>query len=219
MVSLVYKMSHIVINITKYHILNFSVYILFYFILLFFVYIGRYDGWHIPLLYVLMTDKLQETYDEIFTVLKEIQPRLNPTDVVVDFEMAAINAIHANFSQEIEVHGCFFHFCQNIYRHVQSVGLQSVYGLDPDFAQNIKLLTALAFVPTDSVVDAYDQLVTYDFYDENSDLQYKDQIQALLSYFQTTYIYRINRNGNRNPPLFPPKLWNVYEQTLTGDLK
>lgn len=84
-----------------------------------------------------MTDKRQETYGEIFSILKQIQPRLKPTDVMVDFEMAAMNAIRENFHQEVEVHGCFFHFCQNVYRNVQKVGLQTVYASDSDFVQNM----------------------------------------------------------------------------------
>lgn len=180
-------------------------------------YSGRYDGWHVPLAYVLMTDKSENSYDEVLSALQQVEPRLNPTDFVVDFEKAAINAINRTFPMA-EVHGCFFHFGQSVYRHVQQVGLQSIYSSDADFAQNIKLLMALAFVPPDSVVDAYDELISIDFFDENNDSPHKDQIQALLLYFQTTYIYRLARTGVRKPPLFPPTMWNVFEQTLTGNL-
>lgn len=38
---------------------------------------------------------------------------------------------------------------------VQMFGLQSVYSSDDHFAHNIKLLTALAYVPPESVVEAY----------------------------------------------------------------
>lgn len=164
-----------------------------------------------------MTDKAEESYGEIFENLKRLQPNLNPTDVMLDFEQAAIKATQNSFPMA-EIHLCRFHFGQNVWRHIQSVGLQQVYASDPDFAQNIKLLTALAFVPVDNVVDAYDELVSIEFFDENSDSEYKDRIQTLLTYFQSTYIYRVDRKGVRRPPLFPPAMWNVYEQTLTGHL-
>lgn len=162
-----------------------------------------------------MTNKAEETYDEIFATLKHLLPQMNPTDVTVDFEKAAINAINKAFPMA-EIHGCRFHLGQSVYRHVQQVGLQSVYRSDPDFALQIRLLTALSFVPPENVVDAYDELMTTEFFDENTESQYKDQIQALVQYFQTTYVYRVDRRGQRKPPLFPPSLWNVYEQTLTG---
>lgn len=163
-----------------------------------------------------MTDKTEVSYIEIFDNLKQLQPNLNPTDVMLDFEQAAIKATQKSFPMA-EVHLCRFHFGQNVWRHVQSVGLQQVYSTDPDFAQNIKLLTALSYVPVENVVDAYDELISTDFFDENSDSPYKDQIQTLLAYFQSTYIYRIDRKGQRQPPLYPPALWNVYDQTLTGN--
>lgn len=135
-------------------------------------YKGRFDDWHVPLLYVLMTDKLEKSYDEIFSVLQRLQPKLNPTDVTVDFEKAAINSINKAFPMA-EVHCCRFHFGQNIYRHVQQVGLQSVYRSDDDFAFEIKLLTALSFVPPENVIDAYNELMKTPFYSENSDSPYK----------------------------------------------
>lgn len=162
-----------------------------------------------------MTDKLEESYDEIFIVLKRLQPNLNPTDMTIDFEKAAINSITKAFPLA-EIHCCRFHFGQNIYRHVQQVGLQSIYNSDDNFAFQIKLLTALSFVPPDSVVAAYEELMETPFYREDSDSPYKDQIQQLVQYFETTYIYRTDRRHQRHPPLFPPQLWNVYEQTLTG---
>lgn len=164
-----------------------------------------------------MTDKKQESYDELFAAMKNLQPDLNPTDFIIDFEMAAINAIKNAFPMA-EIHCCRFHFGQSVYRHVQFVGLQSVYGSDPDFAQNIKLLTALAFVPPNDVVTAYDELIETEFFAETTESKYKRQIQELLLYFQTTYIYRLDRQGIRQPPKFAPEVWNVYEQTLTGDL-
>lgn len=165
-----------------------------------------------------MTDKEAASYAEIMSILKELQPKLNPTDVTLDFEQAAIKATQNAFPMA-EIHLCMFHFGQNVWRHVQSCGLQGIYASDPDFAQNIKLLTALAFVPVDSVVAAYEELIQTDFYDENSESEYKDQIQTLLTYYQNTYIYRIDRKGTQKPPLFPPPMWNVHDQVLTGNLQ
>lgn len=145
-----------------------------------------------------------------------MQPALNPTDISVDFEKAAMNAIKDQF-ENVEIHGCNFHFGQSVWRHVQAVGLQSVYTTDAEFAQNIKLLTALAYVPIDRVVDAFDELMTTDFYSEHSTSPHSEAIQQLATYFQNTYVYRVTRSGKHEVPLYPPEIWNVFDATLCGN--
>lgn len=169
-----------------------------------------------PLVYVLTTDKKRDTYDKILSKLLEIQENINPTDVMLDFEMAAIKSVQQHFPLT-EVHGCFFHFTQNVWRHVQSSGLQAVYASDEDFALQIRLLMALAFVPSEKVLEAYEELAATDFFSEDSDSEYANQVQALLSYFQTTYVYKITRTGVRKEPLFVIPSWNVFESTLLGN--
>lgn len=116
-----------------------------------------------------------------------------------------------------EIHGCFYHFTQNVWRHVQTTGLQVPYSSDSDFAFQIRLLVALAFLPSEKVLEAYEELIGTDFFSEESESQYVGQIQALLGYFQSTYLYRLNRAGNRKAPLFAIEVWNVFLTTLNGN--
>lgn len=168
-----------------------------------------------PLVYIVTTDKTRKTYDEIFNTLKGLAPALNPQDVMLDFEKQAMLSVQAVF-KDANVHGCFFHFAQNVWRHIQDVGLQEIYASDADVAFNIRLLIALAFVPPNHVIAAYDELIGIDFYNEETESEYKDEIQALLTYFQSTYVYAIARiSGERRTPRFAPELWNVYQNTLT----
>lgn len=174
------------------------------------------NGHYIPLVWIVMTNKRKETYDEIFEELKKLQPLLNPTDVTTDFEMGAINSIQTNFPLA-NVHGCQYHLCHNVYKHIQQCGLQQPYQSDADFAHKLKMLMVIAFVPEDNVVEAFDELIETEFFADNNENEYNKEIQNLLAYFQTTYVYGINpRNGARRDPLFPPKLWNYYELTLEG---
>lgn len=133
--------------------------------------------------------------------------------------MAAINAIKRHFPLS-KVHGCFFHFSQNVWSHVQSVGLQSIYTSDVDFALQIRMMIALAFVPPENVVDAYEELMATDFFSDNGLPQYEQfatNIEMLVTYFQSTYLYAFDRKGIRKLPMFPVELWNVYENTLGGN--
>lgn len=129
--------------------------------------------------------------------------------------MAAINAIKRNFPLT-EVHGCYFHFSQNIWRHIQNVGLQNKYNHDEDFALQLRYLIALPLVPVDKVEAAYEELVSTAFF--SGENPHKEGIEELITYFQTTYVYSFDRFGKRKPPLFPKELWNVFEETLSGEI-
>lgn len=170
-----------------------------------------------PLIYVLTTDKTRRTYDEIFNALRRLAPNMNPRDAMLDFEKQAMLSVRTIF-RDINIHGCFFHFAQNVWRHVRDVGLQAIYASDADFAFNIRLLISLAFVPPAHVEAAYDELIATDFFDEESEAEYKEEIQALLTYFQPTYVYGLNRAGVRRTPRFAISLWNVYGNTLQGKI-
>lgn len=167
-------------------------------------------------MYVLTTHKSQETYEEIFRNLLEIEPNINPTDIMTDFEMAAIKAAKNHFPMAA-LHGCFFHFTQSFWRHVQTCGLQSIYAKDEDFAFNIRMVLSLAFVPLEHVVPAYEELMKTPFFAEDKDGEFTDQIQTLMTYFQSTYMYGFDRSGNKKASLYPPEIWNVYETTLLGN--
>ncbi|XP_037049634.1 uncharacterized protein LOC119083925 [Bradysia coprophila] len=175
---------------------------------------GRRNKTYVPCVYVLASGKDFFTYAEIFRKLKELQPRLKPKTVMVDFEQAAMKAIQQTFPG-VEVYGCFFHMCQCIYRHIQAQGLQSIYGEDENFAQYMRCLAALAFVPPEEVVKRYEELKGLDFF--KAKLSGKSAVdvgvQNLLSYFEKTWIGHFARNRFVEP-LFSIDLWNVYHQTL-----
>ena len=51
----------------------------------------------IPCVYALLPNKQQQTYTAFFQVLRDAHDNLNPETVLVDFELAAINALRAIF--------------------------------------------------------------------------------------------------------------------------
>lgn len=165
---------------------------------------------------MLTTDKSKKTYDEMFNTLLRLQPNFKPNDFMLDFEKAAMLSINGIF-KEATVHGCFFHFSQNVWRRIQNVGLQTVYAEDEDFAFNLRLLVALAFLPPNDIVNAFEELLTTDFFNEDVDSEYSAEIQNLVTYFQSTYVFAIDRRGRRKNPLYPVELWSVHANTLAGN--
>ena len=81
--------------------------------------------------------------------------------------------------------GCLFHFSQAVWRQVQSNGLSTKYKEDEYFGLNVKKLIALAFIPVDDVVTAFD-LVAQQFDDDTDDL---------IDCFEKTWIGQRKRRG------------------------
>ena len=147
--------------------------------------------------YALLPRKEEATYEELFREIKIIAPQAAPVSIMVDFEKAAMNAALREF-QGVQVKGCFFHLSQNVYRHVQDSGQQRRYLDDLDFSLGVRMISALAFVPVDKIVESFEALQQHlgaDFDDA-------------LDYFEDNYIGR-QRRTNRRPPRFAHQLWNM----------
>ena len=96
-----------------------------------------FHGQTFPAVYILLPGKTQAVYASMLELLisvaelKEIQ--LNPKFMIVDFELASINALQQKFP-DARVTCCFFHLSQNIYRSIQKNGLLNIYRTNEDVA-------------------------------------------------------------------------------------
>lgn len=165
-------------------------------------------------MYICACNKTAATYELIFQKILELEPDFQPAHITFDFEQAAIKAARNNFPNAL-VHACNFHYGQSIWRKIQQIGLQVPYSNDTQFAFNIRLLLALPFVPVDDVVMAFEELTTREFYSE-TESDHSLAIQELLNYFESTYIGKFDRRGQRKAGFFPIELWNVYALVLEG---
>lgn len=163
-----------------------------------------------------MTGKTQDLYIRVFEELvgkmQDDGLHPNPLDVTLDFEKAIHNAVVDVFGGSTRVHGCFFHLRQSTWRQVQAAGLASRYNQDPEFAHQIRMIDALAYVPKNYVTEAFAEV--------------KDVIPAeaapVLEWFSTYYIHGSTRarRGPRaaaTPPLFAVDVWNQFQLVIEGD--
>ena len=67
----------------------------------------------VPMVFCIAKDKTEVTYNKIFSALKQHNPSLNPASIMIDNEIAALNALTQNFPNA-EIQGSFFHFGQAI---------------------------------------------------------------------------------------------------------
>ena len=74
---------------------------------------------------------------------------------------------------------------------------------DEEFRQNIRMLSALSFVPVDDTIVAFEQFANH----------CGDTEQIILDYFETNYIGELRR-GRRLPPRFQHAMWNMNIRVL-----
>jgi MULE transposase domain len=169
-----------------------------------YVIMAEKGGFVFPVLYALLPDKTQQTYVRMFDAITSTWPHLNPTSISTDFEMAALNAINSVFP-DAATFGCLFHLSKNMKKKLTNEGLMQMYNNDCEFALKARMIVALAFVPPDSVEQAFDEL---------SD-SCPDTLQPVLNWFEDNYIGRRIRNGRR-AATYANAIWTVYQRTLEG---
>ncbi|XP_006814764.1 uncharacterized protein LOC102805415 [Saccoglossus kowalevskii] len=161
------------------------------------------EQYTVPCLYALLPNKQEATYTRLFCQIFNIRQQLNPTSIMSVFKSATINAAVTVFPNATRK-GCFYHLSQCVYRRVQAEGLQQQYQEDNDFALEVCMLPALAFV-TAEVIDAFETL--------QQELSYEANI--IEDYFEDTFIGRNcgrRHNCHWQQPRFPISLWNMHER-------
>ncbi|XP_059159252.1 mitogen-activated protein kinase kinase kinase 2-like [Physella acuta] len=81
---------------------------------------------------------------------------------------------------------------------IQDSGLQQRYQVDSEFALKLRMLPALAFVPTEHISNAFDKL---------SEI-FPQEAMPIADYFEDYYIGGPQRRGRRKP-MFPFDMWNM----------
>lgn len=169
----------------------------------------------LPMVYAFLPSKIEACYETLFRELKKcgdsFELQITPLYVLIDFEMAAINACKSIFPASI--HKCyFFHFTQNMRKKIQKLGLSSDYGNDSDFALKVRYLFALAILPPDQFPQTFDRLVEVNIIPHKAHdlVQWFGSITCMVrkqkkSLNSTTVII------TKTEPMFAPRLWSINE--------
>lgn len=161
--------------------------------------------------YCLLPNKTAETYARVIHELQRLIPRASPNKVLVDFERAAMNTFAAAYPNAV-VTGCYFHLCQSVVRKVNEVGLKVVYENDNAVREYIRCLPALAFVPVEDVVDAFEILA-------ETMPEDVEHVAEVTSFFEHTYVRGRRQRGRAatyGAALFPAEKWNQHAAGTDG---
>lgn len=170
----------------------------------------RNNSTAVPLLYCLTPNRLTTTYKRVLEAIKSLEPDLSPKQIMSDFEQPLLNAFKLGFPLA-EQKGCFFHFTQSVLRKIRSLtDIFHLYSNDSDFALFLQHFMALALLPPECVVPAYEKLLDEEIYDNNEGI-----MGEFIAYFEKTWIGKLNRQGTRRiQPLYEISLWNCYHSIL-----
>lgn len=173
----------------------------------------------------------EEIYKKMLTAVSakcdEMDITADPATVILDFELAAMNAVRSVFGDHVQLQGCFYHLTQSTWRHVQQIdGLVNAYKNNDTIKHFCGMLDGLAFLPADKVKEGMAYLRQ-----SVPNCPETSAITDLLNYFDTTYVSgsvrqirrpagadngRLTIRVRRVAPLFPPAVWNVHDETLLG---
>jgi hypothetical protein len=125
---------------------------------------------------------------------------------VIDFEKSLINAVKICFPNT-KTNGCYFHFCQSLYRKIQSFKLCVKYKENDGIREFIRKCMLLSYVPCHDVILKYKSLK------EKLNINERTILNDFLQYFEKVYI------GNNNfmdttPTGYGIEFWNNYESVV-----
>ena len=167
-----------------------------------------------PGLFGLLADKNTATYVQFLRSVKSIlekgekedvltcKSHARPTAFVCDFEKALHNAIEEVYD-EATITGCYFHFAQSQRRQLSSI----LSDATTEQLLTIKKVRALAFLPVEDIVDAFDEVESVA----------DGRLDDYLHYFKKNYIGR-HDNGNWKEPRFSVAMWSLHERALEGEV-
>lgn len=155
-----------------------------------------------PVVFCIMKNKLENTYNNFFKILKNINGLYQPKIFKIDFEQASIKAIKKNFP-ESTISCCQFHLGQAIQRKLQELRLMVFYKTIPVVKVFVKALTALSYVHPNKILDLILQLKTHQ--------DFPIILSDLYNYFENTYIRGMSSTR------YPITLWNCYNFFLDDD--
>lgn len=93
------------------------------------VILATFEEKSLPIIYVIMKNKTENAYKDVFEFIKDVVLKCNkcfvaPAEVVMDFELAMRNAFKCVWPETV-MRGCNFHFTQSLLRKAKKIPLLS----------------------------------------------------------------------------------------------
>lgn len=133
-------------------------------------------------------------FDLIISYCPEHDIIINAKNVIMDFELAAMQKVKQNFDN-VQINGCFFHLAQIIYKKIQKTGKATMYGTNVNFAIEMKCPSKIP-----------------QYFEKNLKTVLPDSLEIVTMF---GHIFVID---DAKKPKFPPHLWSISELQKKGYL-
>ena len=133
-----------------------------------------------PLVFVLMSRRRKEDYDEVFTAIKSALPCAPDVDtIVVDFEKAVCQSIR-DILPGVHIHGCMFHWCKAVYEQFAANRLITACKEKKGVHKILKTLLALPYLPKRHIPEAFEDL--------RQQTNNCEQLTRVFNYVESTWL-------------------------------
>ena len=155
-----------------------------------------------PLVYILMSNRMQITYEAVFEGLKKaLEERglnLAVEAFLMDYEPAAWNAVKVKFG--IQPHGCAFHWAQAVQKNTQKSGVELAAENVQVLFDHVQQLKQFQLLSATHIRDAFSRFKAM-YANHPAD----HVMNNLLVYFEQTWILS---------SVHPPETWSQYGVTI-----
>jgi hypothetical protein len=160
----------------------------------------------VPLIFCLLTGKQIGQYRQLLKHVKNRVRQLTghkfrPRQIVCDFESSLITAIETELPR-CKIQGCYFHFCQSLWRKIQELGLSGPYRRRKHLRHCLRKLMAIGYLPLAIVRQNFNVFST-----SNTIGRIRRRYPEITSFIQ--YLNRTYMGPNA---LFPTIMWNVFDR-------
>ena len=160
------------------------------------------QGSFVPVAFCLLPDKKKESYQCMFSLLREAPEclglELSASFFMSDFEIGIRDSFSATFPG-IQVKGCAFHYSKAILSKVSKSGFKGDYQNCKEFAAFIKAIFGLAYAPPERLAEAFRNLFILA-------KRLQEERQAKFALVMIQYVDKTWINGS-----YPPETWNMFK--------
>ena len=82
--------------------------------------------------------------------IRNLKNQVNPQSIMIDFQQSMMGALDQVQSF------LMFHLSKNVNKRVQDEGMSQLYMNDEEFRTNIRMISALSFVPIADTIQVFD---------------------------------------------------------------
>lgn len=130
-----------------------------------------------PVFYVLTTNRTNECYTAVFQYIDQYIFKMEPDEIITDFEAALRLSINNCFPDTI-LRGCWYHYCASVRRRFAVLGLNSLLKKNAGARLVKKEIQSLPLLPADKFDEGVEHIMS-----ETQQFGLSNDLRGFFAYF------------------------------------